>query len=126
MTNTVLRHDAHDIADLVVWNADTEVFGHDLLYKGSFYLLTAGRAFTQNISLCDDADHLSLVVDDDERSNMMGDHSLHGCMNGGVWLNGDNGCFLGAKDVFDLHGCLTSGRTVSAAYPYRLTSCITR
>ena len=66
MTNTVLRHDAHDIADLIVWNADNEVFSHDMLYKGGFHLLAACRAFAQNISLCDDADHFPLVVEDYE------------------------------------------------------------
>ena len=49
MTNAVLRHDAHDVAHLVLWHANDEMGRHHIADLELFELLASGQTLAQEI-----------------------------------------------------------------------------
>jgi len=68
MPNTVLRHDSHDVVEIIVENTNDGILRHGVLNKGWTSGLFPRRGFVQadtvfpaypeDVSLCDDADNL--------------------------------------------------------------------
>ena len=108
----VLRHDTHDVANLIVRDADDEVGCHDVPDERGTIIVGLGStlqedtslpAFPQDVAFREDSLDVPVLVRDDDRADVMLVQDSDGVVDGLVRLDRHDTTPLVPQDVSDAH-----------------------